>query len=166
MDGASLNYLLSRGLRTLSTACQAGISLKKIENRCVITQSMGIVEGGSAPLLKLIRDFWGLSSLHRTSCRLDMFLTTYLPKEKKGKGTLLSIENETFTYTGLTSTVLLYTQILAWLNVWSHISNNTAPPCYISRMRPLTQRDIKKVLVISQGRHENMMSVKRGRGVH
>ena len=40
---------------------------------------------------------------------------------------LLSPSFNTFTYTGLTSTLLSYMQKWAWLKAWSQISYNTAP---------------------------------------
>ena len=77
---------------------------------------------GAHPLVKLVRDFGGLSPLHQISLRQDKFRTTHLPKEKKGKARfyqyknnattlyLLSPSFSTFTYTGLTSTLWSYMQ--------------------------------------------------------
>ena len=61
----------------------------------------------------------GLSPILQTSFRLDKYITTHLPKEKKGKVRfyqkkknarttlcLLSSSSNTFTYIGLTSTLL------------------------------------------------------------
>ena len=48
----------------------------------------GVVEGGSgglSPLLKIMRDFGGLSPLLQTPFRPDKFVTTHFPEEKKGK---------------------------------------------------------------------------------
>ena len=52
--------------------------------------------GGLSPVVKIMRDFGGPPSLHRTCFRLDKLLTLHLPKEEMGKGTLLSIAEECY----------------------------------------------------------------------
>ena len=72
-----------------------------------------------------------MSTLLRTSSRHDKFIIMHLPKEKKGKVRFyqkkknattqnsLSPSFNTFTYTGLTSTLSSYVQRWVRLKAWS-----------------------------------------------
>ena len=115
--------------------------------------SRGVAEGGSgglSPLLKIMRDFGGLSPRLPTSFSLDKFIIMHFPKEKKGTvrfyqkktnaTTLYSLSPSfnTFTYTGLTSTLLLYMQKFAWCTYFLQYS----PPCYSFRTTPLMRSEL------------------------
>ena len=110
---------------------------------------IGVVEGSSVPLPKIMIDFGGeLSPLLRTSFKLDKFIITHFPKEKKGKVRLyqqkqsatspysLSPSRNTFICPGLTSTLLSYMQKWARLEAWSSYFLQYSPPCYSFRMAP------------------------------
>ena len=125
-------------------------------NLVIYSSPRGVEEGakgGSAPLLKTIKDFLGGSaSLLRTSSRPDKFITTHFPKEKKGKVRsyqkknartlcLFSPSSNTFIYTGLTGILLSYLEKWAWLKVWSTYFLQYNPPCYSFRTTPLSSPD-------------------------
>ena len=120
-------------------------------------RSMGVVEGSSgklSPLLKIMRELGGAESPFFESLRLDKFIITHFPKEKKDnvrfyqkkKNATIhcprSPSSSTFTYTGLTRKFLSYMQKWAWLKAWSTYFLQHSLPCYSFRTTLLPKSNL------------------------